>query len=114
MNEYLDILRSWERRVANPFIYEHLCYLLPKWGFKRMNQATPKDRWVSPLKMDLSQPKKPTPTKTVVSAMDMKMREQGDWDHPVGVVDILMKEKGFDNVYQLYSWLSERYNLDVS
>lgn len=113
MNEYLDILRSWERRVANPFIYEHLGLLLPKWGFRRMNEATPQDRWVSPLKMDLSQPKRPTPAKTVVSAMDMKMREQGDWDNPVSVTDILMKEKGFDNVYQLYSWLSERYNLDM-
>ena len=113
MNEYLDILKSWERRVADPFIFEHLCELLPAWGFRRMNQGTPQDRWVSPVKMDLSKPKKPNPMKTVVSAMDMKMREQGDWNNPVSVADILMKEKGFDNVYQLYSWLSERYHLDM-
>ena len=100
MNEYLDILRRWERRVADPFIFEHLCELLPAWGFRRMNQGTPQDRWVSPVKMDLSKPKKPNPMKTVVSAMDMKMREQGDWNNPVSVADILMKEKGFDNVYQ--------------
>lgn len=82
MNEYLDILKSWERRVADPFIFEHLCELLPAWGFRRMNQGTPQDRWVSPVKMDLSKPKKPNPMKTVVSAMDMKMREQGGLEQP--------------------------------
>ena len=44
MNEYLDILRRWDRRVADPFIFEHLCELLPAWGFRRMNQGTPHDR----------------------------------------------------------------------
>ena len=65
MNEYLDILKIWERRVADPFIFEHLCELLPAWGFRRMNQGTPQDRWVSPVKMDLSKPKKPNPMEIV-------------------------------------------------
>lgn len=113
MNDYLDILRSWERRVANPFIYEHLDQLLPRYAFRRMQQGTARDRWVSPLKMDLSEPKVKHPEKTVVGVRDLRMREQGDWSNSVGVTDILMREKGFENVYQLYSWLSERYSLGM-
>lgn len=113
MDAYLDILKTWERHVAGPFIYENLCLLLPEWGFRRVNPSTQRDRWVSPLKMDLSTPRNPNPSKTVVSMMDMKMREQGDWDNAVGVTDVLMKKHGFENVYQLYCWLSERYGLDM-
>lgn len=113
MDEYIEILKKWERRVANPFIYENLCLLLPKWGFKRVGQSTPQDRWISPLKMDLSKPKRANAMKTVVSAMDMQMREQGDWSNPVSVIEVLAKEKGLDNVYQFYSWLSDRYKLNM-
>jgi len=113
MSEYLDILKAWERRVANPFIYEHLDAILPAWKFRRLQAGSSRDRWASPLKMDLSEPKRRVAEKTVVSALDMKMREQGDWANSVSVVDVIMREKGFENVFQLYSWFSDRYALDM-
>ena len=112
-SEYQNILRSWKRMKANPFIYEHLAALLPDYLFRRINQGTPNDRWTSPLKIDLSCPKKPNPAKTVVSALDLKLREQGDWDNPVPVTHVLMQQQGFSNENQFYYWLSERYNLGM-
>ena len=113
MSEYLESLRTWEREVANPFIYDHLDELLPAWQFRRMQEGTPRDRWVSHLKADLSHPKTATREKTVVSFPDMKLREQGDWDGAVGVVDLLVREGGFSDIYRFYSWLSDRYGLDM-
>lgn len=113
MDEYIEILRSWERRVANPFIYDNIDAFFPAWSFRRVGQGTSRDRWVSPLKMNLAQPKVRHPEKTVVMISDMKMREQGEWDNAVSVIDMLMQDKGFENVYQLYSWLSDKYALDM-
>lgn len=113
MEDYLDILKGWERRVADPFIYEHLDVLLPQWAFRRLQPGTPRDRWASGLKMDLTEPKVRHPEKTVVGVRDLRMREQGDWSNSVGVTDVLMRDHGFENVFQLYSWLSERYGLGM-
>lgn len=113
MTDYLEEQKSWERTVANPFIYDHLDVLLPAWQFRRMQAGTSRDRWVSPLKADLSRPKTATREKTVVSYPDMKLREQGDWDNAVSVIGILMREGGFTGIYQFYSWLSDKYGLDM-
>lgn len=113
MSEYLESLRTWEREVANPFIYDHLDELLPAWQFRRMQEGTVRDRWVSHLKADLTAPKVPTREKTVVGFPDMKLREQGDWDNAVGVTDILVREGGFHDSYRFYLWLSDRYSLDM-
>lgn len=113
MGDYLDELKLWERNTADPFIYDHLDVLLPAWQFRRMQAGTSRDRWVSPLKADLSRPKTATREKTVVSYPDMKLREQGDWDNAVGVLDLLTREGGHESIYQFYSWLSQRFSLDM-
>lgn len=113
MGDYLDELKLWERNTADPFIYDHLDVLLPAWQFRRLQAGTSRDRWVSPLKADLSKPKTATREKTVVSYPDMKLREQGDWDNAVGVLDILTREGGHDSIYKFYTWLSQRFSLDM-
>ena len=111
--DYLDILRDWERSVANGVIYDNIDVLFPAYGFVRMQAGGPKDHWASPLKMDLSRPKTPSREKTVVGATDMKFREQGDWDNAVSVIDRLMDEYSLGSVFEVYRYIADRFNLEM-
>jgi len=111
MSEYLDILKEWERDVAMPVIFEHIGDLFPLYGFRRIR--TDRDKWVSPLKIDLSRPKTPNREKTVVEAADMRFREQGDWGNGISVVDMLMKEYGTGSLFDTIRFIAGRYGLDM-
>ena len=113
MTDYLDILKDWERTTANPVIYDNIDTLFPAYGFRRIQEGTDKDRWISPLKIDLSHPKTPNKEKTVVSACDFKFREQGEWDNSIGVIDKLMEEYGYNSVYDIYRYIASRFSLDM-
>ena len=113
MDAYLDILRDWERRVADPAVYEHLDVLFPAFQFRRMMAGGPKDHWASRYKMDLTLPKRRTAEKTVVYRSEMCFREQGNWSEPVGVMDIIVKENGFPSVYEAYQLVSRVLGLDM-
>ena len=43
MGNYLDILRDWERRAADPAVFEHQDTLFPLFQFDRLNKGGPKD-----------------------------------------------------------------------
>lgn len=113
MDSYLDILTQWERQTADPFIYDNLDTLLPSFQFRRVSPGGVKDHWASRLKIDGSQPKTRHPEKTVVYPGDMKLREQGDWDNPVGVIEYLMTQFSLNNPYKVYEYLSGRFGLDM-
>jgi len=111
MADYLDILKEWERRVANPVIFDHIDDLFPAYAFQRVR--TDKERWISPLKINLSQPKTPNREKTVVDAQDFKFREQGDWDNWISVIDKLMEDYNIGSVFDAYRFIAQRYGLDM-
>lgn len=111
MNDYLEILKEWERRVANPVIFDHIDDLFPAYGFQRVSSS--KDRWISPLKIDLSKPKTPNREKTVVDAQDFKFREQGDWDNWISVIEKLMEDYNIGSVFDAYRFIAQRYSLDM-
>ena len=91
-NTYLDILKEWEDRVADPAVYEHLDTLFPAFSFRRLQQGSAKDHWASRYKLDLTLPKYKNAEKTVVYRSDMRFREQGDWSGGIGVMDRIMQE----------------------
>lgn len=111
MSDYLEILKEWERREANPVIYEYIDDLFPAYGFQRIR--TDKDRWASPLKINLSQPKTPKREKTVIEASDFKFREQGDWDNGITVIDKLMEDYNIGSVFDAYRFVAQRYCLNM-
>lgn len=111
MSNFLDILKNWERTEVNPVIYEHIDVLFPAYGFVRVKKGSDKDRWVSPLKMDLSLPKTPNKEKTVVSLCDFRFREQGEWDNSVGVIDKLMEDYGYSSLFDLYKSMADRFSI---
>lgn len=113
MTDYLDILRDWERTTANPVIYDNIDTLFPAYGFRRVQEGTDKDRWISPLKLDLSRPKTANKEKTVVSACDFRFREQGEWGDSISVVDKLMDEYGCSSVYDVYRYIASRFLLEM-
>ena len=113
MAEYLDILKDWERSTANPAVYEHLDTLFPAYGFIRLQAGSDKDRWASPLKLDLSRPKTPNREKTVVYASDFKFREQGDWDNAVNVIDKYIEEHCLGSLYDAYKDIAARLCIDI-
>jgi len=113
MDDFIDILRRWEREVADPQIYDNMDLLFPGYGFRRVAAGSPKDRWASRLKIDLSEPKTPNREKTVVFASDFKFREQGDWDNPVSVIDKLMEDNSLQSVYEAYRYAASRLGLEV-
>jgi len=113
MDNYLDIFNDWTKRSADPFIYENLDSLLPSFQFRRINPGGNKDHWASRYKIDGSLPKVRQTEKTVVYPADMRLREQGDWDNPVGIVDFLMRELAIDSRFHVYEYLSDRYGLDM-
>lgn len=111
--DYIDILKDWERTVANDVIYDNIGTLFPAYGFVRMQAGGPRDHWASPLKIDLSHPKTPNREKTVVSACDLRFREQGDWDNSVNVTDKLMEDYSLGSVFEVYRFIADRFNLDM-
>lgn len=102
---YWSILKDWEKNTALPVIYDRLDELFPEYTFRRIAANTSKDHWASPFKLDGSRPKYDNREKTVVYRSEMKFREQGEWEHPVGVIDLVMKREGFDSVYRAYCYL---------
>ena len=112
-NTYLDILKDWEDRIADPAVYEHLDALFPGFAFRRLQQGSAKDHWASRYKLDLTLPKYKNAEKTVVYRSDMRFREQGDWSGGVGVMDRIMQEQGFVSVYEAYQYVSSALHLDM-
>lgn len=110
---YLDILKDWERTRALPAVYESLDVLFPEFGFRRVQAGGPKDRWVSRLKADLSEPKHPNPEKTVVGRSDMRFREQGEWSEGEKVMERIMRERGFSSIYEAFSYVAQVLCLDM-
>ena len=113
MDVYFDILRDWERRVADPAVYEHLDTLFPAFSFRRIMPGGPKDHWASRFKTDLTLPKRRTAEKTVVYRTDMCFREQGNWSEPEGVMDRIVRENGLSSVYEAYRMVSRTLGLDM-
>lgn len=113
MGNYLDILRDWERRVADPSVFEHLDTLFPLFQFKRINAGGPKDHWASQYKMDLTLPKRRFAEKTVVYRSDMCFREQGNWSDPERVMDRIMRENALPSVYEAYQHVSRMLSMDM-
>lgn len=113
MNQYLDILYQWEKQTADPFIYNNLDLLLGSFQFRRINAGGLKDHWASRYKIDGSLPKVKQAEKTVVYPADMKLREQGDWDNPLDIIDYLRGILGLDSRYKVYEFISDRYGLDM-
>lgn len=113
MNDYIEILREWERKVANPAIYDSLDLLFPKYNFRRIHVGTERDHWISKYKIDLSDAKRFNPEKTVVYRTDFRFREQGDWDNPVSIINNYMLIEGLTSVYDAYVSISNILNLEM-
>lgn len=113
MEGYIDILKDWERRVADPAVYESLDVLLPGFAFRRVGAGGPKDHWASRYKADLTLPKHRTAEKTVVYRSDMRLREQGNWSEAEGVMDRIMRDNGFRSVFEAYQLVSRTLGLDM-
>ncbi len=113
MDAYLDILRDWERRVADPAVYEHMDTLFPEFQFRRVMAGGPRDHWASRFKMDLTLPKRKSAEKTVVYRSDMCFREQGNWSEAVGVMDKIVRDNGYPSVYEAYQHVSRALGLDM-
>ena len=110
---YLDILKDWERRIADPVIFERLDVLFPAYSFRRLGQGSDRDRWVSRYKLDLSLPRVRNAEKTVVYRSDMHFREQGNWQAGVRVMDMIIRDQGCPSVYEAYRYVSDRFTLDM-
>lgn len=108
---YLDILKDWESRVADPAVYEHLDVLFPEFSFRRMQQGSDRDHWASRYKMDLSLPRVRNAEKTVVYRSEMRFREQGNWSGGLGVMDRLIQDHGLSSVYEAYKFAASRLAL---
>lgn len=113
MDEYIEILREWERNVALPAVYEHIDVLFPKSQFRRVQAGSSKDHWASRYKMDGSLPKVRNYEKTVIYRSDMKFREQGDWNNAVSVVDAVMRRQGLSSVYDFDNFVAGTFGLDM-
>ena len=110
--DYLDILREWERQVGRPALFENLDGLFPEFRFRRVNRGGGvRDHWASSLKKDGTQPKRRHAEKTVVYAMDMRFREQGEWEEGEDVVQKLMQKWNCSSVYEVFSRLDEEFSL---
>ena len=110
---YLDILKEWEDREANPALYEQLDTFFPEYDFIRRQPGTLKDHWASRKKIDLSLPKHRLAEKTVVYRSELRFREQGDWDNYISVIDKIIENYGLSDIYAAYSFVSERLGLDM-
>ena len=112
-SDYIDILKRWERDIADPAIYEHLDYFFPRYQFRRVHGTSSKDHWASRYKLDLSLPKMRRAEKTVVYASDFLFREQGEWDNPVRVIDKLMQDEHLSSIYETYKFVDTRLGLGM-
>ena len=113
-SDYIDILKRWERDIADPAIYEHLDYFFPKYQFRRMHSGSSKyDHWASRYKLDLSLPKQRRAEKTVVYASELRFREQGEWDIPVRVIDKLMQDYNLPSMFEAYKFVDSRLGLGM-
>lgn len=114
MDEYLEILRDWQRRVAQPAIFENMDTLFPEFGFVRYGKGDPRrDHWASPYKMDGTSPSTRRLDKTVVTALDFRFHEQGNWDASVGVMDMIMRKNCFNSVYDAYKFADSKLGLGM-
>ena len=112
MDDYFYILQEWENNVAKPYAFEHVGELFPSYQFRRVNPGSPsKDHWASRYKLDLTIPRIKNAEKTVIYRGDLRFREQGDWDNPVGLMDLYMKEYGLSDIFRAYKHLSDRFGL---
>lgn len=110
---FVDILRQWEDRVADPAIYEHLDTLFPGYSFRRVNPGGPRDHWASRLKLDLTLPRHKIAEKTVVYRSEMRFREQGEWAGGIKVMDKLIQDNGLSSIYEAYALVSRKLVLDM-
>ena len=113
LDEYIDILRAWEREVAFPAVYERLDEFFPAFSFKRKMQGGDRDHWASPLKMDLTRPRIRNMEKTVVYRCDMRFREQGNWNGGMSVSDRIMQEFGLSSIYEVDKFIAGRLSMDM-
>lgn len=112
MDDYFYILQEWENNVAKPYAFEHVGELFPSYQFRRVNPGSPlKDHWASRYKLDLTIPRIKNAEKTVIYRGDLRFREQGDWDNPIGLMDLYMKEYGLSDIFRAYRHLSDRFGL---
>lgn len=111
--EYLDILREWQRTVGRPAIYANLDRLFPSFSFVRRQRGTDRDHWASRYKLDLSLPKRRSAEKTVVYQSDMRFREQGDWDHSIDVMQKLMDDNGLASVHEVFVYVNLMFDLGM-
>ena len=51
--------------------------------------------------------------KTVVTSIDLKFHEQGNWDAGVGVIDMIMRQNGFSSVYEAYRFADSKLGLGM-
>lgn len=110
---YIEVLKEWERRVADPAVYEHLDVLFPSYAFRRLSAGSERDHWASRFKLDRTLPRTRNAEKTVVYRSDMRFREQGEWVSGVGVIDKIMSDEGLSSVYEAYQYVSSRLGLDM-
>lgn len=111
--DYKDILKAWRKNTVNPFLYDHLDVIIPELRFVKKSQGTSgRERWASPLKLDGTLPKNRTREKTLMYAGDYYLREQGDFDNGITVIDYLMKKKGMEFMEVLRD-LDRRFNLGM-
>lgn len=110
---YMEVLRDWEHRVADPAVYEHLDVLFPSYAFRRLSAGTERDHWASRFKLDMTLPRTRNAEKTVVYRSEMRFREQGEWSSSVGVMDRIMSDEGLSSVYEAYRYVSSRLGLDM-
>lgn len=111
--DYLDILREWQRTIGRPAIYANLDHLFPEYAFQRRQKGTDRDHWASRYKLDLTLPRKRSAEKTVVYQGDMRFREQGEWDSSVDVLQKLMDDHGFTTVHEAFSYVDRMFDLGM-
>lgn len=112
-DDYISTLREWEKTAADPVIYDNIDTLFPGYGFRHVNLGTERDRWISPMKMDMSQPRHPNKEKTCVCRIDMRFHENGEWEDSVGIIDMLMDVYGLGSVFEAYCFIAQKFGLDM-
>ena len=110
---FLDILKDWESRVADPAVYEHIDVLFPEFSFRRVQQGSDRDHWASRYKMDLTLPRIRNAEKTVIYRSEMRFREQGNWSGGLSVMDRIIEDQGLPSIYEAYKYVASKLNLSM-